>query len=418
MEENIKNILIVGKGAVASALAKKLKQNSGIEKIFVAPGNGVESDSYFNIDLREEDLTGLLKFVLEHEIDLTVPVSERALKSDIVSFFLSNGQNIFGPSKQACNIAINKASGKKFIYRLRAQTSRFGIFDKAQAAEEYLSNATFPVTIRTYECSSILDDMLVCPTMSIAKEFLSNLTLKNETDILVDEYTFGQSFTLYFITDGYSAVELTSVANYKFTQDGNSGILTNGIGAIVPSPFVSQNVMERVRNIVVSTLNILERKGSPYVGILGVEGIYTYDDKFYISEFKPFLQEHDAAAVLKLVDDDLIRIFKACIDGYFADEYEMIKMNDYTSVSATVLSCKENKVVKGLEMVEDFEDIDFSGILKSEEGEYVTSKGEVFTISRMASTLSRARDYLYEDLGQIQFDGIKYRKDIASEYRY
>ena len=84
MEENIKNILIVGKGAVASALAKKLKQNSGIEKIFVAPGNGVESDSYFNIDLREEDLTGLLKFVLEHEIDLTVPVSERALKSDIV----------------------------------------------------------------------------------------------------------------------------------------------------------------------------------------------------------------------------------------------------------------------------------------------------------------------------------------------
>ena len=260
--------------------------------------------------------------------------------------------------------------------------------------------------------------MLVCPTMSIAKEFLSNLTLKNETDILVDEYTFGQSFTLYFITDGYSAVELTSVANYKFTEDGNSGILTNGIGAVVPGPFVSQNVIERIRNIVVNTLNILERKGSPYVGILGVEGIYTYDDKFYISEFKPFLQEHDAAAVLKLVDDDLIRIFKACIDGYFADEYEMIKMNDYTSVAATVLSCKENKVVKGLEMAENFEDIDFSGILKSEEGEYVTSKGEVFTISRMASTLSRARDYLYEDLGQIQFDGIKYRKDIASEYRY
>ena len=38
------------------------------------------------------------------------------------------------------------------------------------------------------------------------------------------------------------------------------------------------------------------------------------------------------------------------------------------------------------------------------------TKGAVFSLTRSASTLSRAKKYLYEDLEQITFDGIKYRK--------
>ena len=173
-----KKILIIGSGAVSSALAKKLHENTEVGEIFIASGNGIPSDIYTNIDYREEDITGLLNFVLENDIFLTIPTSEKSLKSDIVSFFQSNGQNIFGPNKNACAIALNNAAGKKFIYKIHAQTSKFGIFDKQQPAEDYLRTVNFPVTIKVNEYSSIIDDRLVCSTMSLAREFLSTLYQK------------------------------------------------------------------------------------------------------------------------------------------------------------------------------------------------------------------------------------------------
>ncbi len=412
-EEKKKNILIIGHGATASALAKKLRQNTEIGEIYIAYGNGVVSKDFKNIDIREDDLTGLLKFALENEIDLTIPISEKSLRADVVSFFQSNGQNIFGPSKEACNIALNNGAGKKFLYKIHAQTSKFGIFDRIQQAEDFLKSAHFPVTIKCREYSDITKDRLVCPTISLASEYLSTLFSKNETDILIEEFTYGKSFTIYFVTDGYSAIPLASVANYKFTQDGDGGILTNGIGCYTPDYRISEVVIQRVENVVRNTLVSLDKNGEPYVGILGVECILTGEDKFFVSEFKPFLQEHDAAAVLNTCDDNLLEIFTACVNGLFADEYETIIINGLSSVSATVLSRQPDKVIKGLCQIDDIENVDFINIKGVNNNICTTNKGAVFTLTRSASTLSRAKEYLYEDLSQIKFEGIKYRKDIA-----
>lgn len=412
-EDKKKNIFIIGQGAAASALAKKLKQNAEIGQIYITYGNSVISEDFKNIDIREDDLTGLLKFALEAEIDLTIPISKKTLRADVVSFFQSNGQNIFGPAKEACNIAINNGAGKKFLYKIHAQTSKFGIFDKIQQAEDFLKSANYPVTIKCREYSDITKDRLVCPTISLASEYLSTLFSKNETDILIEEFTFGRNFTIYFVTDGYSAVPLTSVANYKFTQDGDGGVSTNGIGCFAPDYKISDVVIQRVENIVRNTLVSLEKKGEPYVGILGLECILTGEDKFFVSEFKPFLQEHDAATVLNMCEDNLLEIFTACVNGLFADEYETIKMNGLSSVSAVVLSRLADKEIKGLDAVDDIENINYINALKKDNRIFTTNKGAVFTLTRSASTLSRAKEYLYDDLSQIDFEGIKYRKDIA-----
>ncbi len=412
MKDNNKNILIVGQGSVVMALAKKLALQGGVDKIYIAPGNGIEKDFYINVDLREDDLTGLLKFALENDVLLTVPVSELALKSDIVSFFMSNGQSIFGPAKEACNIAINKAAGKKFLYKIHAQTSKFGVFDKQQMAEDWLKNANFPVSVKCCEYNSI-GDRLVCPTVSLAGQFLENLFSRGESGVLLEEFVFGHNFTVYFITDGYSAVPLNVVGSYKFIEDGDGGFLTNGSGCYAPDYKVSQVVVQRVGNVVRNALVSLEKRGGPYVGILGVECVMTGEDKFYINEFKPFLQDYDADAVLNLVEDDLVKIFTACIEGLFADEYEQIKLNDYSSVGAVVFSRNSGKVIQGLDLVDDEQNFGFINVSKSSAGGFVTGQNEVFVLTRTASTLSRARNCLYDDLEQITFDGMKYRHDIC-----
>ncbi|MCM1339763.1 MAG: hypothetical protein NC191_08840 [Muribaculaceae bacterium] len=411
--ENVKNnILIIGKNGAATILAKKLAKNPAVEKVFVAPGSNLDSEEFISTDIREDNLTELLKFALENEITLTIPVSEKALNSDIVSFFQTNGQNIFGPTKEACNIALNKCAGKKFLYKNRAQTSKFGVFEKLPQAEDYLKNAKFPITIKCSHYNGV-EDRLVCATTELAREFLTTLFSKNnETNVLIEEYTYGHNFTVYYITDGYSALPITACANYKFSENGEGGLLTNGMGCYAPDFKISEVTLSRINNVVNNTLEALDRKGTPYLGILGIECSATGEDKFMVSEFKPFFQDFDAPVILSLISDDLIKIFMACIDGFFADEYEEIKTNDYSSVSAMVTSRQHNKVIKGLNSLDDPADIEFLNVTKTNTPQYLTVKGAVFTLTKTASTLNRARNLLYEDLELISFDGMKYRKDI------
>ena len=407
MENNKKNILVIGKGAVVSAFAKKLAKLDNVGSVFVAPGNGVASEYYTNVDIREDDLTGLLCFALENEIYLTIPVSTEALKADIVSFFMENDQNVFGPTKGACNIALNKSAGKKFLYKIHAQTSKFGIFDKLNIAQDWLKSANFPVTIKCSEKSS-QGDRLVCPTISLAEQFLDTLFSRNETGVLIEEFTYGHNFTVYFMTDGYSAIPFSTVGNYKFMEDGDGGFLTEGVACYTPDYKVSQVIVSRVENVVRNTLVSLDKKGEPYVGILGVDCTLTGEDKFFVNEFKPFMQDFDAKAVLNSLDENLIDVFVACIQGLFADEYEEIKSNDMSSVSTVVVARQSGKPIKCLDMIEDVDDIDFI----SGNGKF-TVQGENFVLTRCASTLSRAKNKLYDDLSEIDFDGIKYRKDIC-----
>ena len=42
----------------------------------------------------------------------------------------------------------------KFLYKIHAQTSKFGVFDKLTLAQDWLKTANFPVVIRTSENSS------------------------------------------------------------------------------------------------------------------------------------------------------------------------------------------------------------------------------------------------------------------------
>lgn len=413
MDKDKKKILIVGKGACAAAFAKKLAKSVDVEKIYVAPGVLYKDEKVENIDFREDDITGLLKFSLENGVNLTIPVSEQSLKSDIVSFFLTNGQNIFGPVKDACDIATNNILGKKFLYKIHAQTSKFGVFDKIQMAEDWLRGANFPVTIKCAEYDG-KDDRLVCPTMTLAREFLDTLFSRGETSVLLEEFTYGHNFTAYYVTDGYSAVMLNVVANYKFTTEGDGGFFTNGVGCYVNDYKVSDVVLERIGNIVKNTLAALEKKGTPYVGILGVDCTLTGEDKFFVNEYKPLLQDYDAAAVLNLVDDDLIKIFMACIDGLFADEYEKIECNNLSSVSVVVSARQAGQDIQGINVIDDIDNIDFSALIKHTNDEkFITSTGEAFVLTRTASTLSRAREYLYDDLSVIKFSGMKYRKDIC-----
>ena len=307
----MKKILLVGN---LYALAERFASYGA--KVFAAPGSEEMSKFAECVDLREDDTTGLLKFAVENEIDLTVAVSEKAIKSDIASVFQANEKLIFAPSEKSANFAISKAQGKRFLYKLHAPTPKFGIFEKPQLAFEYLKDANYPLVVRC-DNNDIALDRLCCLNFETAKNFAEELFMRGEERVVTEEYAFGHEFTLYAVTDGYHALPLAVVHNFKFTESGDGGLLTSGVGAYVPDYKVPESIIgELFKNVVVKALESLEKRGMPYSGILGVDAVMTDENSYTCLEFKPFLIavfiEEKISKILFFNSSCLISHKKAC----------------------------------------------------------------------------------------------------------
>lgn len=404
-----KKVLIVGNSAKEYALVKKFKNYDC--DIFVLSGNSAISELAECVDIREENVQEILEYVLENAIDLTIVTSEVAIKNNIAELFQNNNQLIFCPTAQSAQFTLSRSAGKRFLYKLRIPTPRFGIFDKLPLAIDYLKNAPMPQVIRADENSNSAD-RLVCTTFAASKTFVEDLFNKDENKVVLEDYVYGHEFTIYVVTDGYSALHLATVANYKFAEDGDGGILTSGVGAYTPDYKISSDIENSVmQNVVERVLASLQRKETPYLGVLGIDCVLTTDGNFVTLDFKPFLSDHDAEAVLNLVDENLLTLFEACAVGSFADDYEKIDVSDNSSVSCVISSRKKGEIIKGLELVES--DITHFATTKNKYFEYETVEGKTLVLTKTAKTLSRARKHLYEDVELISFSGKKCRNDIC-----
>lgn len=406
-----KKVLIVGNSAKEYALVKKFKNYDC--DIFVLSGNSAISELTECVDIREENVQEILEYVLENAIDLTIVTSEVAIKNNIAELFQTNNQLIFCPTAQSAQFTLSRSAGKRFLYKLRIPTPRFGIFDKLPLAIDYLKNAPMPQVIRADENSNSAD-RLVCTTFAASKTFVEDLFNKDENKVVLEDYVYGHEFTIYVVTDGYSALHLATVANYKFAEDGDGGILTSGVGAYTPDYKISSDIENSVmQNVVERVLASLQRKETPYLGVLGIDCVLTTDGSFVTLDFKPFLSDHDAEAVLNLVDENLLTLFEACAVGSFADDYEKIDVSDNSSVSCVISSRKKGEIIKGLELVES--DITHFATTKNKYFEYETVEGKTLVLTKTAKTLSRARKHLYEDVELISFSGKKCRNDICEK---
>ncbi|MFN2475227.1 MAG: phosphoribosylamine--glycine ligase, partial [Chthoniobacterales bacterium] len=77
-------ILVVGSGGREHALAWKLRQSAGVERIFCAPGNAGTEELGENIAIPSNDLAGLLRFAKENHIGLTVIGPDDPLAAGVV----------------------------------------------------------------------------------------------------------------------------------------------------------------------------------------------------------------------------------------------------------------------------------------------------------------------------------------------
>lgn len=406
-----KKILIIGNSAKEYSFAKILSKNY---QVFVAPGNDAMKDFATCLDIREDSITELLDFAMENDIDLTVPISKNTLNSNIVDIFNNNGQKIFGPSQKSSEIVFDKMAIKKILYKLRIPTPKFGIFEKQNMALDYIKNLKPPFVIKSNEKSSAV----TLTNLSTAKMILDIFFSQNNTKVLIEDYIWGTPFSFYVLTDGYNALPLGSSIVYKYSLDGDGGQLTSGMGACSPNYKLStENEMFLMHEVAYPILNYLNSNDNTYLGILGINGILSEESKIQIIGFEPFMQDCDCKAIMNIIDTDIIPLIESCVIGSFSDDIEFIPLKDIFSTSI-VLTCsnrdnKENSIT-GIENLDENIAIDFyPQIKKNKYLEYEAEKGSVMVLTATGRTVTSSINKLYEEIPNIEFKGLSYRKDIC-----
>lgn len=406
-----KKILIVGNEANAYSLAVKLSVDY---ELFITTTNNTVSGFATCLDIREDNIPELLEFVMENGIDMTVALSGNAIKNDIASVFAKNKQLIFAPTSNAAQITYDKVKAKKTLYKLHIPTPKFGIFDKQNVATDYLKSQKIPFVIKTNERNSAT----ILTSFQSAKNITDSIFIDKNNRLIVEDYVYGTPFSFYAITDGYKALPFGSSITYKHSLEGNGGQLTEGRGCCSPNYKLSvENEYELMDNVIYPTLEMLQREETPYIGIIGVNGIKTDNGNLYILGWQSFLQNCDCAAILDVIDENLYNLFKSCIIGSFSDEVESIRQKSSYAVSLVLSNINKNNnenIIEGLDNLDENTTLTlYNGVKKNKFSEFEANYGNVLMLTSTSGTVSSAASKVYSEAKEINFRGLSYRKDIC-----
>lgn len=407
-----KSVLIIGNSAKESALAKILSDRF---EVYAAPGNDGMKAFATIVDIRENNIIELLNFAMENDIFFTICCSKEAIKLNIAELFGDNGLMIFAPTAESALLTTSRAAAKKMFYKLRLPTPRFAVYEKKNLALDYIKNSDMPVVIKTDEHKD-KHSMMICPSNNIAKSYIEDCFFGGESKVIIEEYVYGTPFSFYVITDGYKALPLGSVKDYRFSLDGDGGSLTEGMGACSPFTRLTYDHEDYMMNeIVYPVINYLAEGLKPYMGIIGFEGTLTPEGDIAVTECCPFLKDHDAQGVLALLENDIFELMQACVVGAFSDEYDILDFKDEYAVSCVLSSGQvKNEIIQGIDELQDNTLIAHLNTKQNEYTEFETLGDRALVLTSTAKTMSRAAANLYEEIEAIEFRGKHYRKDLCT----
>ena len=143
-------VLVIGSGGREHAIAWQCSQFNEVKHVFVAPGNAGTAleKKISNISIDSENIPGLISFVKEELIDITIVGPEAPLVLGIVDEFKHEDLAIFGPSKKASQLEGSKVFCKDFLDRNDIPTAYYQAFTETKPAIDYVKEKGAPIVIK------------------------------------------------------------------------------------------------------------------------------------------------------------------------------------------------------------------------------------------------------------------------------
>ena len=160
--------MVVGSGGREHTLAWKLSGSPRVRQLFVAPGNGGTAAIAQNVPIAATDISALVSFARQEQIDLTVVGPEAPLVAGLVDAFAEAGLRAFGPTAAAAQLEGSKAFAKRFMVEEGIPTGVGTIFQDYETARAYLRQQEAPIVIKVSGLAAG-KGVAVCPTLEEAE---------------------------------------------------------------------------------------------------------------------------------------------------------------------------------------------------------------------------------------------------------
>lgn len=412
------NILLVGSGGREHAIAWKIAQNPRVEKIYCAPGNGGTMVEHKCENVNLNDINDLAKFAKDKKIEVTIVGPEVPLTEGIVDLFKREGLKIFGPSKEAARLEGSKAFSKEFMKKYGVKTAEYEVFENREEALIYLKRCSYPIVIKA-DGLAAGKGVVICENYEIAEETIEDFMIKDifkgsGKKVVIEEFLEGPEVSILSITDGETIIPFISAKDHKQIYDGGKGPNTGGMGAISPNPYCTEEVLSIFKkDIMASTLKGIQQEKLDYTGIIFF-GIMITQKGPYLLEYNVRLGDPETQAVLPLMESDLLELIEAALDK----KLSKFNVKWYQGASCCVAAVSKGYPgkyeigfeIKGVGKAKRV----FAAGVKYEDNKLKTSGGRVLCTQALGDTLHDAIKAAYEDLNNIEFNGMYYRKDIGT----
>ena len=417
-------VLIVGSGGREHAIAWKVAQSKKVDKIYCAPGNAGISEVAECVPIGAMEFDKLVAFAKEKEIDLTVIGMDDPLVGGIVDVFEKEGLRVFGPRKNAAILEGSKAFSKDLMKKYNIPTAAYETFTDPEKALEYLETAKMPSVLKA-DGLALGKGVLICQTLEEAKEGVKTLMMDKKfgsagDEIVIEEFMTGREVSVLSFVDGNIVKIMSSAQDHKRAKDGDQGLNTGGMGNFSPSPFYTKEVDEFCKKYIYQpTVDAMKAEGRPFKGVIFF-GLMLTPDGPKVLEYNARFGDPEAQVVLPRLENDIVDVFAACIDGTL-DQVDLKFDNDRATVCVILASdgypveYKKGFPIEGLEKFKGKDDyyVFHSGTKFNENGQIVTNGGRVLGVTATGKDLKEARKKAYEATEWISFENKYMRHDIG-----
>ena len=417
-------VLIVGSGGREHAIAWKVAQSKKVDKIYCAPGNAGISEVAECVPIGAMEFDKLVAFAKEKEIDLTVIGMDDPLVGGIVDVFEKEGLRVFGPRKNAAILEGSKAFSKDLMKKYNIPTAAYETFTDPEKALEYLETAKMPIVLKA-DGLALGKGVLICQTLEEAKEGIKTLMMDKKfgsagDEIVIEEFMTGREVSVLSFVDGNIVKIMSSAQDHKRAKDGDQGLNTGGMGTFSPSPFYTKEVDEFCKKYIYqATVDAMKAEGRPFKGVIFF-GLMLTPDGPKVLEYNARFGDPEAQVVLPRLENDIVDVFEACIDGTL-DQVDLKFDNDRATVCVILASdgypveYKKGFPIEGLEKFKGKDDyyVFHSGTKFNENGQIVTNGGRVLGVTATGKDLKEARKKAYEATEWISFENKYMRHDIG-----
>jgi len=417
-------VLVIGSGGREHALCWAIAASPILAKLWCAPGNPGTAQVAENVAIGVMDFPSIVAFALDNIIDLVVVGPEAPLVAGIADALEAEGIPCFGPSAAAAQLEGSKTFAKKICDAAGVPTALWERFEDAEAAREFVRRRGVPIVVKA-DGLAAGKGVVVAATEAEAIAAIDAMMERRAfgeagAAVVIEECLVGEEVSLFALCDGNHTLLLGAAQDHKRVGEGDTGENTGGMGAYSPPPCFPPALQEEaMARIIRPTLEEMERRGTPFRGVLFVGLMLTVDGPKLI-EFNVRFGDPECQALLPRLRSDLLPGLLATYDGELS--HFDLRWQETSSTVAVVMAGRgypgepeRGGAIGGLAEAAAVPGVlVFHGATKEDaDGTIRADGGRVLTVCATGESLRAARNAAYAAIGCIDWPDGFCRRDIG-----